>query len=628
MRKSLAGLALLLLSSVPAHAQWLLVTGGAGTECIDQVETMLTARSQTYVTEIAALAGARSFADLEANFDYVWVAVETCGTSPLSDATFQASINGGALEQWLEAGGIMAVNAAHNASADYAGPAGSLTYGHSGTGDTDGAPTIVDANHDYIVGTFSSGNTLVNADFAGWSTTSHGQVAPPAGFTSSGGTNLGTSPTPGQYNVLLTGAAGSSTVTHQMIEFTPGAGYVLLDLMTFDWGPRPPNEAMSQMIDYLIGIEPNFGTVIQFDPTSVFNADVVVNNGGGDDVVQDAMDGDNNAYTTQSFSAAEFPTDPDGLPDDAFFPAGAGHPNVQLHWSNDDNGNNARRSANAVDNFTIDILDGTYESVHIFGATGDGDAQLTVTFNYSDVTTSQVSVTIPDWFNAPTSPVYQLIGGLDRAETDASVHYDDDGAQIFGAELGVDDSKTLVSITIDRTDTSGIFAFFGAVGLIAQNDSDLSITKTAMQSAVYPGDTITYEIVVSNAGPDAADNVIMTDPLPANTTFVSISEPAGFDCDTPAVGAGGIVTCTAASLAASTDATFTLVIRLDEDAAQGTLITNSASVTGDVDDPDAANDAATAAAVPAVISEIPTASEWGLLAIMMALAAVAILKLR
>ena len=51
--------------------------------------------------------------------------------------------------------------------------------------------------------------------------------------------------------------------------------------------------------------------------------------------------------------------------------------------------------------------------------------------------------------------------------------------------------------------------------------ADLSIAKTAAAS-VDAGANLTYTLTVSNAGPDTASNVSVTDVLPGNVTFVSV----------------------------------------------------------------------------------------------------------
>ena len=50
---------------------------------------------------------------------------------------------------------------------------------------------------------------------------------------------------------------------------------------------------------------------------------------------------------------------------------------------------------------------------------------------------------------------------------------------------------------------------------------DLSITKTDGQTTDVPGTTTTYTIVVTNAGPSAATNVVVADTFPATLTGVT-----------------------------------------------------------------------------------------------------------
>ncbi|HEU4889596.1 MAG TPA: DUF11 domain-containing protein, partial [Thermoanaerobaculia bacterium] len=128
--------------------------------------------------------------------------------------------------------------------------------------------------------------------------------------------------------------------------------------------------------------------------------------------------------------------------------------------------------------------------------------------------------------------------------------------------------------------------------ILAPLVADLGITKTTQSDNAAPGATVVYTITLTNNGPDAATNVVVTDTLPASLLFQSISEPAGFDCTTPAVGASGTITCTAASMAASTTATFTLIVQVAGNAT-GT-INNTATATSDTDDNNGGNDSGSA----------------------------------
>ena len=67
-------------------------------------------------------------------------------------------------------------------------------------------------------------------------------------------------------------------------------------------------------------------------------------------------------------------------------------------------------------------------------------------------------------------------------------------------------------------------------------------------ATVAPSSNIAYTIVVTNNGPATAMALVLTDAVPAGTTFVSASG-AGLTCSTPPAGGTGTVNCTLASLA-------------------------------------------------------------------------------
>jgi uncharacterized repeat protein (TIGR01451 family) len=119
--------------------------------------------------------------------------------------------------------------------------------------------------------------------------------------------------------------------------------------------------------------------------------------------------------------------------------------------------------------------------------------------------------------------------------------------------------------------------------------ADIGVSKLGMPDQVNPGSDITYEITVTNGGPDPAENANLSDTLPPTLTFVSLSAPAGWACMTPAVGAGGAVTCTNPSLSLTGGDVFTLVVNVPENAAPGTFFTNTATVSTTTFDPNDEN---------------------------------------
>ena len=124
--------------------------------------------------------------------------------------------------------------------------------------------------------------------------------------------------------------------------------------------------------------------------------------------------------------------------------------------------------------------------------------------------------------------------------------------------------------------------------------ADLAVSKTASPASVLAGSTLTSTIVVANDGPDPATTVALTDTLPAGTTFRSLTAPPGWTCTAPPPGGSGGFTCTTPGLAAGSSAAFGLEVDVDCDLLTGTALANVASVAALTDDPDAADNAATA----------------------------------
>lgn len=104
------------------------------------------------------------------------------------------------------------------------------------------------------------------------------------------------------------------------------------------------------------------------------------------------------------------------------------------------------------------------------------------------------------------------------------------------------------------------------------------------QSLILTGSTITYKVLISNDATTSA-NVNFNDVLPANTTFVSASAPAGWSISTPTVGsAGGTVSGSNVALPVGTD-TITITVKLDQKyALDKTVLANTASITSPDDD--------------------------------------------
>src|SRR5690606_12575439 len=143
------------------------------------------------------------------------------------------------------------------------------------------------------------------------------------------------------------------------------------------------------------------------------------------------------------------------------------------------------------------------------------------------------------------------------------------------------------------------------------SSADLSIVKTGPAQATA-GSSVTYTLVVTNAGPDPVPDAVLDDPTPVGLAFVSASAPcaAGFPCTIGAIGVG-----------ASTTVSVTFQVDADSPA----TIRNVASVDSpSMTDPTPDNNSAAATTVTAdgggggVVHRVPVDARW-MLALMAAL---------
>ena len=73
--------------------------------------------------------------------------------------------------------------------------------------------------------------------------------------------------------------------------------------------------------------------------------------------------------------------------------------------------------------------------------------------------------------------------------------------------------------------------------------ADLSLTKTGTPDPVPAGSLLDYTLTVTNNGPSAAQDVMITDTTPPNTTFFN-AQPSSGSCVTPPPNGTGVIKCT------------------------------------------------------------------------------------
>jgi uncharacterized repeat protein (TIGR01451 family) len=164
------------------------------------------------------------------------------------------------------------------------------------------------------------------------------------------------------------------------------------------------------------------------------------------------------------------------------------------------------------------------------------------------------------------------------------------------------------SITLTLTGASNITntATFGTPALgdpDSSNDTatitlqacraDLTLSKSVNNPAPHVGDTLTYTLELSNAGPEAATSVTITDALPSNLKFLSASSGCSESNRT--------ITCSLATLANGSSASFTINTEVLPQTL-GTDLTNAASASAAQADPEPSdNDASVTVTVSGLI---------------------------
>ncbi len=111
----------------------------------------------------------------------------------------------------------------------------------------------------------------------------------------------------------------------------------------------------------------------------------------------------------------------------------------------------------------------------------------------------------------------------------------------------------------------------------------LSVTKVDNPDPVAAGQNVGYTITVTNAGPSDAVDVVLTDVLPAGTTYGGSATPAAWSC--AASPGGDTFTCSISSFPPG-NAVFILAAFVGPTVPTGTVLTNTATVTSATADPD------------------------------------------
>jgi CSLREA domain-containing protein/uncharacterized repeat protein (TIGR01451 family) len=169
--------------------------------------------------------------------------------------------------------------------------------------------------------------------------------------------------------------------------------------------------------------------------------------------------------------------------------------------------------------------------------------------------------------------------------TDAS------GVATFDAPISPPIAAGTVLTTTATNITTGSTSEFSACRTVRAVHADLSMDMTVPATSPITGQNATYTLTIGHGGPDpdTANNVVVTDVLPATLVPVSATSSQG-SCNRT----GQTFTCNVGSIAQDDSVTITVV-------AQTTtpyLVTNVASVDSDTFDPDMTNNTDSVGLVP------------------------------
>ncbi|MDX1437595.1 MAG: DUF11 domain-containing protein, partial [Anaerolineales bacterium] len=151
-----------------------------------------------------------------------------------------------------------------------------------------------------------------------------------------------------------------------------------------------------------------------------------------------------------------------------------------------------------------------------------------------------------------------------------------------GAPLGVITNTAVVTSTSTDLNPGNNAAL--QTTSISDEVIDLALAMAVSEDPLLPGEVLTYTLSVTNTGPSAATNVVLTDTLPADVTLISAVTTQG-SCTT-----AGPVVCAMGTFTDGATAGVTIVVSVNSDS--GDLLLNSALVSGDQAESDSTNNSA------------------------------------
>ncbi|RMH16016.1 MAG: DUF11 domain-containing protein, partial [Acidobacteria bacterium] len=273
-------------------------------------------------------------------------------------------------------------------------------------------------------------------------------------------------------------------------------------------------------------------------------------------------------------------------------PSGPGGTAPDLAISKDDGGATAR--AGDVVSYTV-----SYSNLGNQDATG-----VVITDVVPAGATFDAAASSPGWTCAPdagpgstcTLTIASLAGGGGNGTATFAVRVDDPLAagvgEIANTATIADDGQSGGDLDPSNNSAGDQTPIPSGPGGTAP---DLAISKDDGGVSARAGDVVSYTVSYSNLGNQDATGVVITDVVPAGTTFDAASSSPEWSC-VPAVTPGSTCTTTVLNLAAGGSGSATFAVRVDDPIPSGqTSVVNTATISdsGGRADLDPANNSAT-----------------------------------
>ena len=210
-----------------------------------------------------------------------------------------------------------------------------------------------------------------------------------------------------------------------------------------------------------------------------------------------------------------------------------------------------------------------------------GTTNFTFTVSISAVPTAPVSV---NWATADGTAT----GGSDYSAASGTLNWlaGDNSARTITVQVSGDgavEANETFTVNLNNVTGAGLASAQGT-GTITNDDlppPDLALTKTDGAASTVPGATVAYTLTCANNSGQPASGVMLTETVPANTTFNAGASTAGWIC-LPNANAGSTCTYSVGSLSVGGWDTATFAVDVASPLAEAvTQISNTASCTDD-----------------------------------------------